>query len=129
MTMDDPVELFGPDIAARIEESSQRAARRQAAEDERRAAEAANAAGLTGQAAEDFKAKHVQACRAVRLAVRQHVQAVLESPEGQARPTAAREVALRPDLTTAQAIAILADEPEEEEDDDVRELVRRILEA
>ena len=111
-----------------LEDLSRRSAARQAAEDERHAAESARALGLTGQAAEEFKARHVQAARAGRLAVRDHVAAVLESPEGRARPTAAREVALRPDLTTDQALATLRDMPAEDADE-ADQLARFILDA
>lgn len=113
-----------------LEELTRRAAVRQAAEDEDVAAVRANELGLSGREAEAFKGRFVAGLQKGREAVRQHVAAVLESPEGQARPTAARDIALRDGLTTDEAIAKLADEPEEDEDDDdVRELVRRILEA
>lgn len=118
---------LSPEQRMQADAAGQRAAVRQAAQDENLAAVAANERGLSGREAEDFKAKYVASLQAGRRAVRQHVKAVLESPEGKARPTAALDVALRSDLTTEQAIAKLAAMPAEV--DEAEAAARRILEA
>jgi len=107
---------LGADLLAKIEDAGQRSVIRQTADDESAAAGKANQLGLTGQAAEDFKAKYVASLQDSRKAVRQHVRAVLESPEGKARPSAALAVAMRPELTTEQAIAELAAMPPEQDE-------------
>lgn len=101
---------------AKIKDAGQRGAIRQAAADESAAADKVNELGLTGQGAENFKAKYVASLQAGRRSVRQHVRAVLESTEGKARPSAALAVAMRSDLTTDQAIAELAAMPPERDE-------------
>lgn len=96
-----------------IHRIGQLAQARQAAADERAAVESANACGLAGQAAEQYKAKFIRDVEQARAGVRRHVQTIIESPEGQARPEAAREVAFDPNLTTDQALAKLAAMPVE----------------
>lgn len=86
---------------------------REAAEDENRAAVKANELGLSGQAADDFKARYVAGLNEGRAAARQHCKAVLESPEGKARPSAAKRLIGNPRLTTEEAIAELAAMPPE----------------
>jgi len=107
---------YSDDFLEKIDRSARESQARQAAEDENAAAIKANALGLTGQDADDFKQKFVAARQEGRLAVRQHVRAVLESPEGKARPSAALSVAMRPELTTEQAIAELAAMPPEQDE-------------
>ena len=111
----------------RIEELGRQCQARQAATDERDAAERANALGLTGQDAEQFRARFVSARQGARAAVRAHVSAVLESPEAEGRRSAAIKVALDPDLSTDQAIAKLADMPADI--DDAEAAARFILDA
>lgn len=107
---------LGAETLNKIETAGQRCALRQAAADENTAAVKANALGLSGRAADDFKSRYVAAIQESRSAVRLHVKAVLESPEGKARPAAAQAVAMRPDLTTEQAIEHLAALPAEHDE-------------
>lgn len=118
---------LSPEFIAHIEEVGRRCEARQAAKDEREAAEKANELGLTGREAENFKARLVTSLNAGRRAARDRVLAVVESPEGKARPKAALDVALRSDLTAEQAIAKLAATPVEE--DEAAAAARKILEA
>lgn len=104
---------LSPELEARFEELGRRGAARQAAKDENLAAVRASELGLTGREAENFKAEYLANLQAGREAARQHVKAVLESPEGRVRPSAALDVAMRSDLTTDQAIAKLASMPAE----------------
>ena len=104
---------LSPELTARADELGLQSAVRQAAEDERWVAKKVNELGLRGQEAEEFKAECLAARQAGREKVRRHMLAVIESPEGKARPAAALAVAARLDLTTNQAIAKLADMPPE----------------
>ncbi|TQE98436.1 MAG: hypothetical protein FKY71_13860 [Spiribacter salinus] len=88
----------------------------QAARDERRAAEAAQAKGLSGKAAEAFRTRYVASLQAGRQALRSHVQAVMSSPAAAGRPEAARDVALTPGLSTREAIDRLSRMPVEDPD-------------
>lgn len=112
----------------RMDELGRQGQAKQAAADERRAVERANQRGLTGKAAEQFKAQLISGWQDGRAAVRAHVEAVLESPEAQGRSrTAAIEIALDPNLSTDQAIAKLEDLPADI--DDAEAAARFILDA
>lgn len=118
---------LSPELKARAEELGQLSAERQAARDENLAVVRANDLGLSGRDAEIFKERYVSGLQAGRQKVRDHVQAVLESPAGRSRPSAALNVAMRSDLTAEQAIAKLDAMPPEE--DEAATIARKILEA
>lgn len=117
------------DEAERIAAKGNQARDQQLARDERRAAEAATAKGLTGKQAERFRARYVEQIQAGRKAVRDHVAAVLNSPAAAGRPEAARDVAIPPGLSTREAIERLERMPIEAGSADVNSTAQAILRA